>query len=55
MLCVFFSGDSGDFARWCNGVGVEGSQNIAFYTTFTNFSTIYLMMCEVYTNEGGIK
>ena len=26
-----------------------------FYTTFTNFSTKYLVMCKVYTDVGGIK
>ena len=26
-----------------------------FYTTLTNFSTKYLVMCNVYTNVGGIK
>ena len=26
-----------------------------FFTTFTNFSTLYLMMCKVYTDVGGIK
>ena len=26
-----------------------------FYTTFTNFSTKYLVMCNVYTDVGGIK
>ena len=25
------------------------------YTTLTNFSTIYLVMCKVYTDVGGIK
>ena len=25
------------------------------YTTLTNFSTKYLMMCNVYTDVGGIK
>ena len=25
------------------------------YTTLTNFSTKYLMMCKVYTDVGGIK
>ena len=25
------------------------------YTTLTNFSTKYLTMCKVYTDEGGIK
>ena len=25
------------------------------YTTFTNFSTKYLVMCNVYTDVGGIK
>ena len=28
---------------------------ILAYTTFTNFSTIYLVMCKVYTDVGGIK
>ena len=32
---------------------IEAIQNI--YTTLTNFSTKYIMMCKVYTNEGGIK
>ena len=27
----------------------------SFYTTFTNFSMKYLVMCKVYTNIGGIK
>ena len=26
-----------------------------FYTTLTNFRTKYLMMCNVYTDVGGIK
>ena len=29
--------------------------NDFIYTTLTNFSTKYLMMCKVYTNVGGIK
>ena len=29
--------------------------NVVFYTTLTNFSMIYLMMCKVYTDVGGIK
>ena len=29
--------------------------DIYIYTTLTNFSTKYLMMCKVYTDEGGIK
>ena len=28
---------------------------IVAYTTLTNFSTKYLMMCKVYTDVGGIK
>ena len=28
--------------------------NVVFYTTLTNFSTIYLVMCKVYTDVGGI-
>ena len=28
---------------------------ICFYTTFTNFSTKYLVMCKVYTDVGGIN
>ena len=28
---------------------------ITVYTTLTNFSTKYLMMCKVYTDVGGIK
>ena len=28
---------------------------IRFYTTFTNFSMKYLVMCKVYTDVGGIK
>ena len=28
---------------------------IRHYTTLTNFSTIYLVMCKVYTDIGGIK
>ena len=28
---------------------------IAFYTTFTNFSMKYHLMCKVYTDVGGIK
>ena len=27
----------------------------AFYTTFTNFSMKYLVVCKVYTYVGGIK
>ena len=26
-----------------------------YYTTLTNFSTKYLVMCKVYTDVGGIK
>ena len=29
--------------------------HIEFYTTLTNFSTKYLVMCNVYTDVGGIK
>ena len=28
---------------------------IDLYTTFSNFSMKYLMMCKVYTDVGGIK
>ena len=28
---------------------------VALYTTLTNFSTKYLVMCKVYTDVGGIK
>ena len=28
---------------------------ILIYTTFTNFSMIYIVMCKVYTDVGGIK
>ena len=28
---------------------------IVIYTTFTNFSMIYLVMCKVYTDVGVIK
>ena len=28
---------------------------LAYYSSLTNFSTNYLMMCKVYTNVGGIK
>ena len=27
----------------------------SYYTTFTNFSMIYHLMCKVYTDVGGIK
>ena len=27
----------------------------AFYTTFTNFSMKYIVMCKVYNGVGGIK
>ena len=27
----------------------------SIYTTFTNFSMKYLVMCMVYTDDGGIK
>ena len=30
-------------------------QVILHYTTLTNFSTKYLVMCKVYTDVGGIK
>ena len=33
----------------------SGNLIINFYTTFTNFSTKYPVMCKVYTNVGGIK
>ena len=29
--------------------------NTTFYTTLTNLSTNYLMMCKVYTDVAGIK
>ena len=29
--------------------------NNTIYTTFTNFSMKYLVMCKVYTDIGGIK
>ena len=29
--------------------------NETIYTTLTNFSTKYLVMCKVYTDVGGIK
>ena len=29
--------------------------NMENYTTLTNFSTKYLVMCKVYTDVGGIK
>ena len=29
--------------------------DIRIYTTLTNFSTKYLVMCKVYTDVGGIK
>ena len=29
--------------------------DIHLYTTLTNFSTIYLVMCKVHTDVGGIK
>ena len=29
--------------------------NLWIYTTLTNFSMNYLMMCKVYTDEGGSK
>ena len=29
--------------------------SITIYTTITNFSTKYLLMCKVYTDVGGIK
>ena len=28
---------------------------VPFYTTLTNFSTKYIVMCKVYTDVGGIK
>ena len=31
------------------------SYYISLYTTLTNFSMKYLMMCKVYTDVGGIK
>ena len=31
------------------------SLNTSNYTTFTNFSTKYHVMCKVYTDKGGIK
>ena len=30
-------------------------QDNKFYTTFTNLSMKYLVMCKVYTDAGGIK
>ena len=29
--------------------------NLSSYTTFTNFSMKYLVMCIIYTDDGGIK
>ena len=34
---------------------VSHEVNRQVYTTFTNFSTKYIMMCKVYTDVGGIK
>ena len=31
------------------------NSDIAHYTTFTNFSMKYHLMCKVYTDVGGIK
>ena len=36
-------------------VVLEQDTFILAYTTLTNFSTKYLVMCKVYTNIGGIK
>ena len=36
-------------------VKTDGEENIHNYTTLTNFSTTYLVMCKVYTDVGGIK
>ena len=34
---------------------VDAIYNIGVYTTLTNFSTKYLVMCKVYTDVSGIK
>ena len=39
------------FSDWTNSCSTSGY----CYTTLTNFSTIYLVMCKVYTYVGGIK
>ena len=38
------------FRPWSEDVHI-----IWIYTTLTNFSTKYLVMCKVYTDVGGIK
>ena len=34
---------------------IEKRKYNVFYTTLTNFSTKYLVMCKVFTDVGGIK
>ena len=38
----------------CN-FGGSGGPQFTFYTTLTNFSTNYLVICKVYTDVGGMK
>ena len=40
---------------WYNVEMLLCNKNNNFYTTLTNFSTKYLVMCKVYTDVGGIK
>ena len=34
---------------------IRGFSNHTLYTTFTNFSMKYLLMCNIYTDVSGIK
>ena len=63
---VVFNGEQGKEsygqAAWCQTVNLgtdffhrTHTYNILFYTTLSNFSTKYRMMCKVYTDVGGIK
>ena len=45
----------GMFDRVYVEIVVITSNDKLIYTTFTNFSMKYLVMCMVYTDDGGIK
>ena len=43
------------FVIACVRLGIKVTLQSYTYTTFTNFSMKYLVMCIVYTDDGGIK
>ena len=50
---------NGIMGWWCLVFSIHPSfkhaSSMSSYTTLTNFSTKYLVMCKVYTEIGGIK